>query len=288
MLALCNDAGLLNAFIGIETSDEGGLVESRKRQNLKVDLVAECRKVVRAGLRIEGGLMVGFDSDDRSAFRRQFEFAMALPVGTFNLSVLVAPVATPLYAAMQAQGRIVSDEVLAQFPSANLITNFLPAQMTRDELYVGAKWLVNKLLDPDNFHTRFATMADLLAPPPWVRRGGRRMRHASRRRSAALVSHVLRDLSARDPRVGNLVGRAFALMRSRPEIRDGLSDALTHYVMTLRSYERDGIYERGWAELPAPPFGSAAADVLTRARSIVRAPAPPVRDMALAGDRPSW
>jgi radical SAM superfamily enzyme YgiQ (UPF0313 family) len=209
LLALCNDAGLLNAFVGIETSDEASLAESKKRQNMRVDLGAEIRKIVARGLRVEAALMVGFDHDDRTAFARQLEFAMSLPVGGFNVSVLVAPVATPLYEAMRAQGRIVSDEVLAQFPSANLITNFTPARMSRDDLYVGAKWLISKLMDPDNFSVRLQAMSGLLAPPPWERRGQGR-RHPARRNATGLFSQVMRDLTRRDGRVAALVQRTFA------------------------------------------------------------------------------
>jgi len=259
LLALCNDAGLLNAFIGIETSDQAVLAASKKRQNLRIDLVEECKKVVRAGLSIEGGLMVGFDSDDHSAFQRQFDFAMALPVGNFNVSVLVAPVATPLYDAMRAAGRIVSGEMPAQVPSTVLVTNFMPAQMTRAELFVGAKWLINKLLHPDAFYTRLLTMSDLLAPPPWVRRGGRKLQHPSRKRVEALFSRVMRDLVKRDRRIAALVARCFSLMRARPEIRDGISAALSQYLMTVRSHELTGIYEPHWAQLPAPPFAAATS-----------------------------
>jgi radical SAM superfamily enzyme YgiQ (UPF0313 family) len=259
MLALCYDAGLLNAYVGIETSNQESLIESKKRQNLRIDLIEACRKVVRAGLRLEASLMVGFDHDDRSAFQRQFDFAMALPVGTFSLSVLVAPVATPLFKSLLAEGRIVSEEVLAQFPSSNLITNFEPAQMTRDELYVGAKWLLNKLLDPDNFQVRLQAMSELAVPPPWELRGGRR-RPLTRRKPVQLFSRVMHDLTRRDRRIAALVRRTFELMRARPEIRESLGDALSYYLMTVRGYEIDGVYERGWAQLPAPPFGIATAD----------------------------
>lgn len=260
LLAMCNEAGLLNAFVGIESSDEAALSESRKRQNLHVDLGDQCRKIVAAGMRIEGGLMVGFDSDTRGAFQRQLDFAMSLPIGTFNLSVLVAPVATPLYETMLAQGRIISDEVLAQFPSANLVTNFVPAQMSRDDLYVGARWLVSRLLSPDAFQARIEAMATLLAPPPWVRHGGKRYMHRGRRKSTALIVRVMRELTGRDPAVAAMVARVQDLMRVRPEIRDGLSDALTHYLMTLRGYELNGVYDRDWARLKAPPFGAGTAE----------------------------
>jgi radical SAM superfamily enzyme YgiQ (UPF0313 family) len=261
LLALCNDAGLLNAFVGIETDDPESLKESKKRQNLHVDLAAQIRKLVARGLRVEAALMVGFDHDELTAFERRFAFAQALPVGSFNISVLVAPVGTPLYADMRAQGRIVSDEVLAQFPSANLITNITPARMSRDELYVGAKWLVSKLMEPDNFYARIAAMSEILAPPPWERagRGGRR-RQAMRPAAASLFAQVTRDLSRRDPRIAVVVQRAMALMRARPEIRDAISDALSHYLMTFRSYELNGVYDRSWARMDAPPFGIASAD----------------------------
>jgi radical SAM superfamily enzyme YgiQ (UPF0313 family) len=259
LLELCNEAGLLNAFVGLETSDEASLAESKKRQNMRVDLGAEIGKIVSRGLRVEAALMVGFDHDDRTVFARQLEFAMSLPVGGFNVSVLVAPVATPLYEAMRAQGRIVSDEVLAQFPSANLITNFTPARMSRDELYVGAKWLISKLMHPDNFSLRLQAMSELLAPPPWERHGrGRRL--PARPKAAALFTQVTRDLTRRDERVAALVQRAFALMRKRPEIRDGISDALSNYLMTLRSYEVNGVYDRAWAGMDTPPFGEASSD----------------------------
>ncbi|TGY88992.1 B12-binding domain-containing radical SAM protein [Marinicauda algicola] len=263
LLAQCNEAGLLNAFIGIETNSEQGLVESRKRQNLRVDLAAQCRKIVSHGIRIEAGLMVGFDSDDLSAFERQFEFAMSLPVCAFNLSVLVAPVATPLHESMRAAGRLVSDEVLAQFPSANLITNFEPAQMSRDELYVGAKWLLNRLMRPDYLKVRLEAMARLLAPPPWAVRPGARRRPpqpAAARAAAALM----RDMARGDSEVRALISSAMELMRRRPDIRDGIADALTHYLMSLRGMQQNGVYDPVWAGLARPPFGAETLDARAR------------------------
>lgn len=44
-------------------------------------------KLTRAGLQIHAGLIVGFDSDDKTAFERQFDFAMRLPVPIFNVLI---------------------------------------------------------------------------------------------------------------------------------------------------------------------------------------------------------
>lgn len=260
MLALCGDAGLLYAFIGIESDNQASLAESKKRQNLGVDIDAQLRKIVGHGLMVEAALIAGFDHDDRSSFERLFDYGMALPAGAFKVSVLVAPVATPFYDLMMAQGRIVSDQIIAQFPSGNLRTNIVPAQMSRDELFVGAKWLTSKLYAPDNFYSRLEQISKILAPPPWVRRGGKRYWHPSRRRSSALYAAVLRAMASRDPALAQLISRVRVLMRARPEIRDGLDGMLCSYVITRRSYELAGVYDRDWATLDAPPFGTATAD----------------------------
>jgi radical SAM superfamily enzyme YgiQ (UPF0313 family) len=257
LLALCHRAGLLNAFIGIETSNRDNLKENRKRQNLVVDLGHEIRKIVRRGLQVEAALMVGFDHDDRSAFARQLAFAMSLPVCVFNVSVLVAPTATPLYAAMRAQGRLVSDQLSSQFPSANLITNLVPALMSREDLYIGAKWLISKIMTPANFLLRLEAMIQLLAPPPWSERG--LTKRDGRAGAAKLFSRVLRGMMRSDEHVAHVVRRVFTLIRERPELRDSIGDAFSHYLMTLQSYQVNGVYDRELADLDAPPFDQTAA-----------------------------
>jgi radical SAM superfamily enzyme YgiQ (UPF0313 family) len=261
LLGRCNDAGLLHVFIGIESNNEASLIESKKRQNLRIDIAAEVRKVVAHGLQVEAGLMVGFDHDDRGSFKSLFNFAMTLPAGAFKVSVLVAPAATPLYESMVEQSRIVYDDLSAQVPTGDLITNIIPAQMSCDELYVGAKWLISRLFAPDNFYARLERVSEILMPPPWVRSGsGRRYWHPSRRRSAAFYSTLLRRWARREPEIARLIGRVRALMLARPETSDGLDDALCQYVLTLSSYDAAGVYDRAWARMDSPPFGVASAD----------------------------
>jgi radical SAM superfamily enzyme YgiQ (UPF0313 family) len=62
LMRLMVEAGFHQVFIGIETPEEAGLAECHKRQNQQRDLVADVKRIQRAGLEVQGGFIVGFDS----------------------------------------------------------------------------------------------------------------------------------------------------------------------------------------------------------------------------------
>lgn len=255
LLRLCAEAGVNNLFIGVESVNEESLKASKKRQNLNTDMVAQVRKVVRHGLKVEAALMVGFDADTRRIFEQQHAFGMQLPVGAFKISALVAPMATPLYAEMQAAGRLDVGGDQGHFPGADMITNIVPAQMSKQELYVGTRWLVSRLYSPDAFMTRLAQVAETLGPNPLLQRGaGRLYNPPSRRRANQLFLAMIQSLSRRDPEVASAVLAVRRMMRARPDIRDGLSDVMTTWLLGLYGHIEKGLYDSDWARLPAPPF----------------------------------
>ncbi len=252
LLELCAEAGLLTLFIGIETVNEDSLKEAQKRQNLGRDIVAQVNRIVSYGLRVEAGLIVGFDADTTSIFEQQYEFAQCLPVGTFKVSSLNAPVSTPLHADMLAQGRLVDSPGKA-FTAADIETNIVPAQMSREELSLGTRWLISKLFSPPAFLERFQKAARLLGPNPLLGRAapydppGRR--EANRR-----FARMIRNLARTDPDVARVVGECRTTMRERPEIRDGLNDIMTTWLLALHNFRNRGVYDAEMSDLDAPPF----------------------------------
>lgn len=152
LLDMCVDARLTEVFIGIETPSAASLQETKKRQNLGVDLVEEVERFVAHGIAVMGGMIVGFDADGPEVFQLQYEFAMRTPIPIFSLGALVAPDATPLHARMAAEGRLVlgGPEVQAVPWSSNIV----PKGMSTETLGRGLQGLCNALYAPAAFGER--------------------------------------------------------------------------------------------------------------------------------------
>lgn len=99
-------AGFDTVFIGIETPDEDSLAECNKMQNKNRDLIASVKAIQRAGLQVQGGFIVGFDSDEPSIFQRQIDFIQKSGIVTAMVGLLQAPPGTKLYERLKKQGRL--------------------------------------------------------------------------------------------------------------------------------------------------------------------------------------
>jgi radical SAM superfamily enzyme YgiQ (UPF0313 family) len=151
LLGLMADAGLVAVFIGIESPDEEALRETKKFQNVRGDLVARVRKVQAAGLEVYAGMIVGFDHDDPTVFRRQYEFLHEARIIAAMAGMLSAIPRTPLYTRLEAEGRL--DNAAADDP--RVATNVIPLRMTREEMRDGWVDLMQRLYDVENYFARF-------------------------------------------------------------------------------------------------------------------------------------
>ena len=99
-------AGFESVFIGIETPAEEGLAECNKKQNKNRDLVESVKRMQRAGLQVQGGFIVGFDSDTPSIFQHQIDFIQKSGIVTAMVGLLNAPPGTRLYNRLKQEGRL--------------------------------------------------------------------------------------------------------------------------------------------------------------------------------------
>jgi radical SAM superfamily enzyme YgiQ (UPF0313 family) len=147
LLELMYHANFRSVFIGIETPRMDSLRETKKFQNVRGDsLEAKLARIQNAGLDINAGFIVGFDSDDKAIFEDQFRFIQDNGITLAMVGMLQAIPRTPLYTRLQAEGRLVEED-----PSCN----FVPKQMTRDELRKGYWDLVTRLYTPEAYLERY-------------------------------------------------------------------------------------------------------------------------------------
>ncbi|MBU0510768.1 MAG: B12-binding domain-containing radical SAM protein [Chloroflexi bacterium] len=147
------EAGFNKVFIGIETPDENGLAECSKKQNLNRDLVKDVKRIQRAGLEVQGGFIVGFDSDKPSIFQRQIDFIQKSGIVTAMVGLLQAPPGTRLYERLKQEGRL-----LDQMSGDNVdgTTNIIP-KMDLDTLREGYKSIMRHIYSPDHYYQRVKT-----------------------------------------------------------------------------------------------------------------------------------
>jgi radical SAM superfamily enzyme YgiQ (UPF0313 family) len=153
LMRLMVEAGFNQVFIGIETPEEAGLAECNKRQNQKRDLVADVKRIQRAGLEVQGGFIVGFDSDTATIFARQIEFIQQSGIVTAMVGLLQAIPGTKLHERLNVQGRLIG-----QTTGNNLdgTTNFIP-RMNRETLREGYKGLMGHIYAPGPYYRRIRT-----------------------------------------------------------------------------------------------------------------------------------
>jgi radical SAM superfamily enzyme YgiQ (UPF0313 family) len=154
-------AGFDTVFIGIETPDEAGLAECNKRQNRGRDMVEDVKRIQRAGLQVQGGFIVGFDSDGPSIFTRQLEFIQKSGIVTAMVGLLNALPDTKLHARLGREGRL-----LAATSGNNVdgTINFVP-RMNLDELRAGYRRLMESIYAPRPYYRRIRTFLREFKPP---------------------------------------------------------------------------------------------------------------------------
>jgi radical SAM superfamily enzyme YgiQ (UPF0313 family) len=162
LMRLMVAAGFNQVFIGIETPEEAGLVECHKRQNQKRDLVADVKRIQRVGLEVQGGFIVGFDSDTPAIFARQIEFIQKSGIVTAMVGLLQAIPGTKLYRRLSGEGRL-----MGATSGNNLdgTTNFIP-RMNRETLRAGYRNLMGHIYAPGPYYQRIRTFLREYTPPP--------------------------------------------------------------------------------------------------------------------------
>lgn len=159
---LCDDEELMQLmvkaafnqiFIGIETPNEEGLIECNKLQNKDRDLVAAVKKIQNHGLEVQGGFIVGFDSDPISIFKSQINFIQKSGIVTAMVGLLNAPPGTRLHQRLKKESRLLND---FSGDNTDFSINFIP-KMNYETLINGYKQILNTIYAPRYYYERVWT-----------------------------------------------------------------------------------------------------------------------------------
>ena len=162
LMRLMVQAGFDAVFVGIETPDEDGLKECGKTQNRGRDLVADVQRLQRAGLQVQGGFIVGFDSDTPGIFQRQIDFIQASGIVTAMVGLLEALPGTRLYERLQRENRLLPAETSGD--NADGDTNIVPL-MNLSSLRSGYRHIMRHIYTPKHYYGRIRTLMQQYRTP---------------------------------------------------------------------------------------------------------------------------
>lgn len=153
LMRLMVEAGFNIVFIGIETPDDVCLAECSKGQNMNRDLVADVKRIQRAGLEVQGGFIVGFDRDQPSIFRRQIDFIQKSGIVTAMVGLLQALPGTGLYERLKGEGRL---RGRSSGDNVDGTTNIVP-RMNAEALRRGYRRILRHIYSPEHYYKRVRT-----------------------------------------------------------------------------------------------------------------------------------
>ena len=165
MLAFLADANFDRLLIGIESPNKESLKEANKIQNVRSNLVEDCKKIQSYGISVRGTMIVGFDHDDKDIFDQHFEFLQEACIVNPGINMLKAAKGTRLWSRLQKEGRVLGidkdflNERMRVFQQDRSVApraflNIIPQKMTRAELYSGYLNLLERVRDWDDFAER--------------------------------------------------------------------------------------------------------------------------------------
>jgi radical SAM superfamily enzyme YgiQ (UPF0313 family) len=146
-------AGFDCVFIGIETPNEECLSECNKLQNKGRDLLDCISRIQRAGLQVQAGFILGFDSDKANVFDNLIQFIQNSGVVMAMVGLLNAPRGTKLFQRLNNEHRIIRSFT---GDNTDCSMNFKP-KMGLEPLMEGYHKVLDAIYSQKNYSQRILT-----------------------------------------------------------------------------------------------------------------------------------
>jgi radical SAM superfamily enzyme YgiQ (UPF0313 family) len=147
LLDLMRAAGCRQVLIGLESPGQSPLEGLELKANFKArragGALEALRRIQAHGITVNGCFILGLDRHTPAVFEEVLAFARAVPLYDVQITVLTAFPGTPLYDRLLREGRLLGPE---RWDLCTLFdVNYVPANMTPEELRAGMRWLTERL-----------------------------------------------------------------------------------------------------------------------------------------------
>ncbi|MEP0919061.1 DUF4070 domain-containing protein [Leptolyngbya sp. DQ-M1] len=158
LMVACN---FYAVFLGIETPDEESLNLTKKHQNTRNSLYDSVTAIIKSGLMVMSGFIIGFDGEETGAGNRivQFVEETSIPIAFF--SMLQALPDTALWHRLEKEERL---RLQSGDVNQTTLMNFVPTRPIEEiaQEYIDSFW---KLYDPAKFLDRAYRHYLMMAEP---------------------------------------------------------------------------------------------------------------------------
>lgn len=243
LMELMREANVFSVFIGIESASAASLLETRKVQNARGDSIrARIDRIRDHGIFVTGGFIIGFDNDGPDVFDVQEAFINELRIAESAIGTLIALPGTPLYERLEREGRLRPEQ-----PSCN----FVPAQMTVDELIDGTLRTNRAIFEPEVYFERFfgatagsARLVEIVEARRGAFRSASPWRRLAVKANALLVGARFARALGREGELRHLGGRYLQIYRARGRHAGAASmPAAEFLVAAIKHWHRYKLYK---------------------------------------------
>ncbi len=160
-------SGFDTVFLGIETPNPKALIKTKKQQNTSRSdenfLFNAVRKIQRKGMQVQGGFILGLDSDDETVFDAQIEFIQQAGIPVAPIYLLTALRGTDMYERLRSENRLLE----AAIGTSAMTLNFRP-ELDPEVLLDGFRRVTATLYDTtlENYFQRCLNLFEHLEPVP--------------------------------------------------------------------------------------------------------------------------
>jgi radical SAM superfamily enzyme YgiQ (UPF0313 family) len=151
-LELAALSGCKALFIGLESISQASLNSARKEHNQVNDYRQSIERAHAHGIAIQGGIMFGFEGDDRDVFARTVDRLGEIGLDNATISLTVPYPGTAYYTQLQAEGRIIDHDWRHYNGKTHVV--YRPKQMSPDELLAGYEWAKTQFYSPAHIAKR--------------------------------------------------------------------------------------------------------------------------------------